>query len=137
MALTALLLVSLLLQSAATGADTRFTDWFIRLFPIAISLYVLFSGRSREDRKALDQKVADLILAKETQQERIKGMQLEFERSMDDMLNRHKDHEQKLNEVGRLREDMATVKAKLEGYGESINEMKGTLRNIESLLRSK
>lgn len=137
MLLKTVLLSVLLLQSPTQSPDTRFVDWFVRLLPIAISVYVWTSGRSREDRKTLDKTVADLVLAKETHQERIKGLQLEFEKGMDAMQARFHEQEKKLDGFGPMREDMAIMKTKLEGYEKAIDQMNRTLQNIETLLRNK
>lgn len=110
-------------QAVLPDADTRFVDWFVRLLPIGLSLYALLSGRSREDRKAHDKALADLVLAKENHSNRIQGMQVEFERAMDDMLKRHKAHEEKLSEVGRIREEMAGMRAELKYVAEGFKEI--------------
>ncbi|RYY13047.1 MAG: hypothetical protein EOO36_16480 [Cytophagaceae bacterium] len=60
---------------------------------------------------------------------------MQLERQGDQMEARCAKIENQLSEVGRMREDLAVVKAKLEGYGESIGEMKGTLKEIFNLLR--
>jgi hypothetical protein len=109
------------LLQAAASADTRFVDWFVRLLPIIISAYALFSGRSREERKAHDKLLADLALFKETQQARNTNFQLEIEKLGTDMMHRHQEHTTKIEALLQMQIDMAT--------------MKETLRNIEHLLR--
>jgi len=99
----------------------------MRLLPVAISLYVLFSGRSREERKTLDKNIADLILAKEKQEERMMGLQLQHERAMEGVQARLREHDQKLDGVGQLREEMASVRTELkhmnEGWRDIVNKL--------------
>jgi hypothetical protein len=136
------LLLSLLLQAtraseqaALLNADSRFTDWAIRLLPIAISLYVLLSGRSREDRKAHDALLKELVLAKENHQERMKGLQLELERMGDDMMRRHQDHEQKLAQVGIMAQEIAAMKSDLRHVLEGNRDLSAKMDRL--LERSK
>jgi len=114
-------LFSVILLQVPQSADTRFVDWFVRLLPIAISAYALWSGRSREERKAHDKNMADLLLFKETQQARNTNFQLEIEKLGTEMLIKHQEHTTKIEGLLQMQIDMAT--------------MKETLRNIENLLR--
>ena len=137
MVLRTILLSLLLLQAPNPNpsADTRFVDWFVRLLPIAISAYALFSGRSREDRKQLDKAVADLVLAREKHEERITGLQLQHERAMESLMERLKDHDGKLNDVGRLREDFVRVSTRLEDYGKRFDRLENKIDSFMDEIR--
>lgn len=113
-----------------TPAEMLIIEVLRFLLPVCISLYALFSGRSREERKLHDAQIKELLLAKENQQERLKGFQLEMERMADEMLRKHQEHESKLSEVGRLREDMASVKAEVKHIVEGFNRLESKLDKL-------
>jgi len=117
------LFAALLLQAQSQNADVRFAEWALRLIPIALSIYVLFSGRSRESRKALDKNIADLLLFRELQQGLNTQHQLATEKIGDEVKRNHQEHESKLTELNKISQDVAVVKERLANYGAQVKEI--------------
>lgn len=117
------LFAALFLQVQSQSADVRFAEWALRLIPIALSIYVLFSGRSRESRKALDKNISDILLFKEIQHGLNTQHQLAMEKLGDEVKRNHQEHESKLTELGRISQDVAVVKERLANYGAQVQEI--------------
>jgi chromosome segregation ATPase len=100
-------------------------------------LWNIFFAPSRADKKELEKRLNKLELDDANHEARLTGFSQNMERQNDRWEERCNKIEGQLSEVGRMREDLAVVKTKLEGYGESITEMKGTLSKIFDLLRTK
>jgi hypothetical protein len=107
------------------------------LLPFGLSLYALIKSINRDDAKQrkekdsrADERFHKLELSVLELDNLRKGHQQQFERACDDFMRRHQEHENKLGQVGQLREDMASVKAKLESYGHSIDEIKGMVYQL-------
>lgn len=97
--------------------------------------YNIFFAPSRAERKELEKRLAKLELNDANYEARLTGFSQNMERQNDRWEERCNKIESQLSEVGRMREDLAVVKTKLEGYGDSINEIKGTMKDIFNLLR--
>ena len=130
--LASLLLFLLLQQTASSqqSADVRFAEWALRLIPIALSVYVLFSGRSRESRKALDKNIADLLTFKELQQATNTQHQLGMEKVGDEMKRGYQEQETKIGQLSEMKTDLAVVKSQMQGYSESFRELNAKMDRL-------
>lgn len=105
------------------------------LCAVAMLGYNAFFAPSRADRKELEKRLTKLELDDANHETRLTGFSVNMERQNDRWEERCSKIEGQLSEVSRMREDMAVLKTKVEGFGESINEIKGTMRDIFNLLR--
>ncbi|HEX8660103.1 MAG TPA: hypothetical protein VF690_21345 [Hymenobacter sp.] len=106
----------------------------ISLFMAALAActlaYNVFVLPSRADKKDLEKRLTKLELDDATHEARFTGFSQHLERHHD----RYTKIEGQLSEVSRMREDMAVIKTKMEGFGESLNEVKTTMRDISTFL---
>lgn len=109
--------------------------YYSALVALAALLYTMFFAPGRADKRELEKRLAKLELDDSKHENRLTGFSLQLERQGDQMEQRCAKIETQLSEVGRMREDLAVVKAKMEGQIESMNEIKVTIREIFNLLR--
>lgn len=128
----ATVLLNLLLQAPTPtqGADVRFAEWMMRLIPIALSVYVLLSGRSRESRKALDKNISDLLTFKEVQQATNTQHQLGMEKVGDEMKRGYQEQGSKISQLSEMKTDLAVVKSQMQGYSESFRELNAKMDRL-------
>ncbi len=104
------------------------------LLAIALAAYNVFLVPSRADRKEMERKIAKLELDDANHEARLSGFSVQLEKVADHTAERFGRVEGQLSEVGRMREDLAVVKVKLEGYGSTISEMKVKIDRMYDLI---
>ena len=105
------------------------------LLPIGLSAYALFSQRSREERKAQDKQLADLLLFRETQHARNEGLVASIEKLGGEMLSRHRDNDSKLSEVSKMREEIIRMSTELKHHGQGFSKLENKLDTLFKELR--
>lgn len=98
-------------------------------------VYNVFFAPSRADKRDLEKRLSRLELDDANHENRLTGFSVQLERQADQMEARCTKMESQLSEVGRMREDLAVVKAKMDGQADSMNEIKATMKEIFNLLR--
>lgn len=98
-------------------------------------LYNVFFAPTRADKRDLEKRLAQLELHDANHENRLTGFSVQLERQGDQMEARCAKIEGQLSEVGRMREDLAVVKAKMDGQAEAVNDIKSTIKEIFNLLR--
>jgi Flp pilus assembly protein TadB len=97
--------------------------------------YNIFLAPSRADRKELEKRLAKLELDDANHEARLTGFSQNMERQNDRWEERCKRIEQELSGVGRMREELATIKAVQNAQSENIKEIKDTMNRIFNLLQ--
>lgn len=100
------------------------------LVPVGLSVYALLSGRSREERKRMDETLKKLEMGAAQQDARMTGFQLELERVADDHARKHQDIEARMGEVKQLVIDVAGVKSDLKHMTDLLSEVRRDLREL-------
>ena len=114
------------------------TTWVaVASLAVALSalLYNAFFAPSRAEKKEWEKRLSKLETDDANHEARLTGFSQNLERQNDRHEERCRQIESKLGDVGAMREDMAVLKTKMEGYGESMNEIKSTIKEIFNILR--
>lgn len=98
-------------------------------------VYNAFFAPSRADKKELEKRLHRLEVDAASHENRFIGLSQEHEREKDRWEERCKRIESELSGVGRMREELATIKAIQGAQTESIKEIKDTLNRIFNLLQ--
>ena len=105
------------------------------LVAVVALLHNVYFAPTRADRREVEKRITKLEQDDANHENRLTGFSVQLERHGDRLEERCNKIEGQLSEVGRMREDLAVVKAKMEGQVESMNEIKGTIKEIFNLLR--
>ena len=117
--------------------DPQFLSLLSLALALVVAVYNLFLLPSRSDRKELERKVSKLELDDASHEVRLVNFCLQLEKIADHTTDRFGRVEGQLSEVGRMREDLASVKTKLEGYGATIIQMNTKIDRMYELLISR
>ena len=115
--------------------ETLLLDGLRWLLPIVLSAYALLSGRSREERKAHDALLKKLEVEAALSDKRMTGFQNELEKIADAWMAKHRDHENKLSEVGKMREEMVRMRTELEHHGKGFDKLERKIDDLFTEIR--
>ena len=95
-----------------------------------MAVYNILFAPSRADKKALEDRIHKLEVNDANHEVRLQGFQGSVEKMADSLHQRCQAIEHQLGEVGRVREDMAGVKAELKHIAEGYRDINSKLDRL-------